>query len=46
MSLVTYTNYTNYKPVADLNAKVKRLIKDKKEEKPEFRFSPETHTSV
>ena len=27
MSLVTYTNYTNYKPVANLNAKVKRLVK-------------------
>ena len=42
MSLVTYTNYTNYKPVANLNAKVKRLIKKTKkvEEKPEFRFFP------
>ena len=42
MSLVTYTNYTNYKPVANLNAKVKRLVKkvNKVEEKPEFRFFP------
>ena len=38
----TYTNYTNYKPVANLNAKVKRLVKkvNKVEEKPEFRFFP------
>ena len=42
MSLGTYTNYTNYKPVANLNAKVKRLVKkvNKVEEKPEFRFFP------
>ena len=42
MSLVTYTNYTSYKPVANLNAKVKRLVKKTKkvEEKPEFRFFP------
>ena len=42
MSLVTYTNYTSYKPVANLNAKVKRLVKKTKkvEEKPEFKFFP------
>ena len=42
MSLVSYTNYTSYKPVANLNAKVKRLVKKTKkvEEKPEFRFFP------
>ena len=42
MSLVTYTNYTSYKPVANLNAKVKRLVKKTKkvEEKPEYKFFP------
>ena len=42
MSLVTYTNYTSFKPVANLNAKVNRLVKKTKkvEEKPEFRFFP------
>ena len=42
MSLVTYTNYTSFKPVANLNAKVKRLVKKTKkvEEKPQFRFFP------
>ena len=49
MSLVTYTNYTNYKPVANLNAKVKRLVKKTKkvEEKPQFRFFPRnTHKRI
>jgi len=42
MSLVTYTNYTSVKPVADLNAKVKRLVKRTKkvEEKPQYKFFP------
>ena len=42
MSLVSYTNYTSYKPVANLNAKVKRLVKKTKkvEEKPEYKFFP------
>tara|TARA_X000000950_G_scaffold196593_1_gene236655 strand:+ start:1125 stop:2516 length:1392 start_codon:yes stop_codon:yes gene_type:complete len=42
MSLVTYTNYTSYKPVANLNAKVKRLVKRTKkvEEKPDYKFFP------
>jgi len=42
MSLVTYTNYTNVKPVANLNAKVKRIVKRTKkvEEKPEYKFFP------
>ena len=42
MSLLTYVPYSNVKPVANLNAKVKRLIKKTKkvEEKPEFRFFP------
>ena len=42
MSLMTYVPYSNVKPVANLNAKVKRLIKKTKkvEEKPEFRFFP------
>ena len=48
MSLVTYTNYTSYKPVANLNAKVNRLVKKTKkvEENQNLSFSPETHTSV
>ena len=42
MSLVTYTNYTSVKPVADLNAKVKRLVKRTKkvEEEPQYKFFP------
>ena len=42
MSLLTYVPYSDVKPVANLNAKVKRLIKKtkKEEEKPEFRFFP------
>lgn len=42
MSLVTYTNYTNVKPVANLNAKVKRIVKRTKkvEEKTEYKFFP------
>ena len=42
MSLVTYTNYTSFKPVAKLNAKVNKLIKKTKkvEEKPEYKFFP------
>ena len=42
MSLVTYTNYTSFKPVAKLNAKVKRLVKKTKkvEEKKEYNFFP------
>ena len=42
MSLVTYTNYTSFKPVAKLNAKVSKLIKKTKkvEEKPEYKFFP------
>ena len=42
MSLMTYVPYSNVKPVANLNAKVKRLVKKTKkvEEKPEFRFFP------
>ena len=42
MSLVTYTNYTNVKPVANLNAKVKRIVKRTKkvEENPEYKFFP------
>ena len=42
MSLVTYTNYTNVRPVANLNAKVKRLVKRTKkvEEKTEYKFFP------
>ena len=49
MSLVTYTNYTSYKPVANLNAKVKRLVKKTKkvEEKPEYKFFPmNTHKRI
>ena len=41
MSLITYTNYTNYKPVANLNAKVKRIVKrTKKVEEKEYKFFP------
>ena len=42
MSLITYTNYTSYKPVANLNAKAKRLVKRTKkvEEKKEYNFFP------
>jgi len=42
MSLVTYTNYTSFKPVANLNAKVSRLVKKTKkvEEKPQYKFFP------
>ena len=42
MSLITYTNYTNYKPVANLNAKVKRIVKRTKKvgEKKEYNFFP------
>ena len=42
MSLVTYTNYTNVRPVANLNAKVKRIVKRTKkvEEKPQYKFFP------
>ena len=42
MSLLTYVPYSDVKPVANLNAKVKRLIKKtkKEEEKPEFKFFP------
>ena len=42
MSLVTYTNYTSFKPVAKLNAKVNKLIKKTKkvEEKKEYNFFP------
>ena len=40
MSLVTYTNYTSFKPVAKLNAKVKRIVKrTKKVEEKEIRNS-------
>jgi hypothetical protein len=39
---VDYVSHGNIKPVANLNAKVKRLVKKTKkvEEKPEFRFFP------
>ena len=42
MSLVTYTNYTSFKPVAKLNAKVKRIVKRTKkvDEKKEYNFFP------
>lgn len=42
MSLLNYVPYSNVKPVANLNAKVNRLVKKTKkvEEKPEFRFFP------
>jgi len=42
MSLVTYTNYTNVRPVANLNAKVKRIVKRTKkvEENPQYKFFP------
>lgn len=41
MSLVTYTNYTNVRPVANLNAKVKRIVKrTKKVEEKEYKFFP------
>ena len=42
MSYVNYTNYTNVRPVANLNAKVKRLVKKVKkvEEKPDYKFFP------
>ena len=42
MSLVTIIQINKLKPVANLNAKVKRLVKKTKkvEEKPEFKFFP------
>ena len=42
MSLVAYTNYTNVRPVANLNAKVKRIVKRTKkvEENPQYKFFP------
>ena len=42
MSLITYTNYTSFKPVAKLNAKVQRLVKKTKkvEEKTPYKFFP------
>ena len=43
MSLITYTNYTNYKPVANLNAKVKRIVKrTKKVEEKEAKAAKKT----
>ena len=40
MSLTDYSNYNYFKPVANLNAKVKRLVKKTKkvEEKKEYKF--------
>ena len=42
MSLTDYSNYNYFKPVANLNAKVKRLVKKTKkvEEKKEYNFFP------
>ena len=39
MSLTDYSNYNRFKPVADLNAKVKRIVKrTKKVEEKEYKF--------
>ena len=41
MSLTDYSNYNRFKPVADLNAKVKRIVKrTKKVEEKEYKFFP------
>ena len=41
MSLTDYSNYNRFKPVADLNAKVKRIVKrTKKVEEKEYIFFP------
>ena len=42
MSLTDYSNYNYFKPVANLNAKVKRIVKKTKkvEEKKEYNFFP------